>query len=79
MACVEEQPDIDELARPKPVGGVGELRLEPDRAGGLQDLVVHQGELALVELDRVVLAVGEHRERALRHLFLNFRQVGLWQ
>ena len=77
---IEQQPHIDEFARPKPVRRVGKFGLEPDRAGGLQDLVVDQRELAFVELDRVVLAVGEHRERPLGHLLLlNLRQVGLRQ
>ena len=59
--------------------GIGKIGLEPDRAGRLQDLVVDQRELALVELDLVVLAVGEDRERPLGHLLLDFRQVGLGQ
>ena len=53
---------------------LGKLGLEPDRAGGLNDLVVDEVELAFIELDLVVLAVGEDRERPLGHLLLDFRQ-----
>ena len=63
MPRIEEQPRVDELARPEPMRLVGKIRLELDRAGGLQDLVVDEAELALIELDLVVLAVGEDRER----------------
>ena len=41
-------------------------------AGRLQDLVVDQHELAFVELDLVVLAIGQHRQRAVGHLLLRF-------
>ena len=59
---------------------LGNSALSRMRAGGLQDLVVDKCELALVELDLVVLAVGKDRERAFGHLLLlNFRQVGLRQ
>ena len=68
-----------ELAGPKHMRGVGKLGLELDGAGGLQDLVVDERELALVELDLVVLAIGEHRERPFGHLLLDFGQVGLRQ
>src|ERR1700676_4673913 len=35
MPCIDEQPRIDELARPEPVRLVGKIRLELDRTGGL--------------------------------------------
>ena len=38
------------------------------------DLVVDELELAFVELDLVVLAVGEDRERPLGHLLLDFQE-----
>ena len=81
MSRIQEQPHADEFARPQPMRRVGKLRLELDRAGGLQDLVVDQRELALVQLDLAVLAVGENRERSfgLQLLLLDLRQVGLRQ
>ena len=63
MPCLEEQPRVDEFARPKLVRLVGKVGLELDRAGGLQDLVVDEPECALIELDRIVLAIGENRKR----------------
>jgi len=68
--CIDEQPRIDELARPKPVRCVDKIRLELDRARGLQDLVVDEAEHALIEQGRIVLAVGENRERGLGFLLL---------
>ena len=59
------------------MSGVGKRRLEPHRAARLDDLVVDELERPLVELDLVVLAIGENRERALRHLLLDLRQIGL--
>src|ERR1700730_15352037 len=58
---------------------VGKIRLELDRAGRLQDLVVNEAEHALIQLDRIVLAIGENRERPLCLLLplLNLRQIGL--
>src|SRR5258708_40154960 len=59
--------------------GVGEIRLELDRAGRLQDLVVDEAERALIQLDRIVLAVGENRKQPLALLLLlllNERQIG---
>src|SRR5271170_3667426 len=49
---------------------VGKVCLELDRTGGLQDLVADQTERALIELDLVVLAVGNDRERPLDLLLL---------
>ena len=81
MSRIQEQPHADELARPQPTMPVGKLRLELDRAGRLQDLVVDKRELALVQFDLAVLAVGENRERGfgLQLLLLDLRQVGLRQ
>ena len=64
MPRVEQQPRIDELARPQQMLRVGKLRLQPDRAGGLDDLVVDQVKRALIEL-LAVLTVDEDRERPL--------------
>jgi hypothetical protein len=63
MSRIEEQPRVDELARPELVRRVGEIRLELDRAGCLQDLVVDEAEYALIQQGRIVLGVGEDRER----------------
>ena len=79
MPGLEQQPCVDELARPEPMRRIGKIGLELDRAGGLQDLIVDEGELAFVELDLVVVAIGEDRQRPLGHLLLNLRQVGLRQ
>ena len=79
MPGLEQQPRVDELARPEHMRRVGKIGLELDRAGGLQDLVVDERELALVELDLVVVAIGKDRERPLGHLLLDFREVGLRQ
>ena len=46
---VDQQAHIDELARPELQIGIGKLGLEPDRAGGLIDLVVDHQHLAVVE------------------------------
>ena len=70
MPGIDQQARIDEFARPEPVRLVGEIGLELDRAGGLQDLVVDEAELALIQQGRVVLAVGKDRERRLGLLLL---------
>ena len=57
--------DIDELARPELVVGVGEFGLELERAGGLVDLVVDAGELAGVDYGDAVIAEHVDRERPL--------------
>src|ERR1700682_695286 len=79
MPCVEEQPRVDELARPQPMRLVGKICFELDRAGGLYDLVADEAEYAFIQLDRIVLAVGENREGrlGLLLLLLNLRQNGL--
>ena len=70
MPRIEKQPRVDELARPEPMRLVGKIGLELDRAGGLQDLVVDEAEHAFIQLDRIVLAIGEDRERPLGLLLL---------
>ena len=70
MPRVDEQPCVDELARPQLARLVGKIGLELDRAGGLQDLVVDEAEHALIEQRRIVLIVGEDRERRLGRLLL---------
>src|SRR5712671_2271718 len=79
MPRIQEQPRVDELARPEPLRLVGKIRLELDRAGRLQDLVVDEAKRAFIQLDRIVLAVGENRERPLGLflLLLNLRQIRL--
>src|ERR1700737_3968256 len=79
MPRIDEQSRLDELARPEPVRLIGKIRLELDRAGGLQDLVVDEAELALTQPDRIILAVGENRERRLVFLLLllDLRQIRL--
>src|SRR5260370_28654326 len=54
MPRIEQQPYADEFARPQPMRRVGKFRLELDRAGRLQNLVVDQRELALVQLNLAV-------------------------
>src|SRR5271169_2335242 len=49
---------------------VGKIRLELDRAGSLHDLVVDEAEVTFIQLDPIVLAVGENLERALGLLLL---------
>ena len=77
MYRIDEQPRVDELARPEPARFVDKIRLELDRARCLQDLVVDEAEYALVQQGRVVLAVGENRERGLGLLLLllDLRQI----
>src|SRR6266436_6701496 len=74
---IEQQPGVDKLARPEPVRRVGKIRLELDRAGGLQDLVVDEAELPFIQLHRVILVVGENLQRrlGLLLLLLNLRQT----
>src|SRR6185295_14226808 len=73
---LEQQPRIDELARPKAVHLVGEVCLELDRTGGLDDLVVDETQRSLVELYAVVLVVGDNGQRTfgLDLMILNLRQ-----
>jgi len=75
VPCIDEQPRVDELARPEFVRLVGKIRLELDRSGCLQDLVIHEAEHALTQFHRIILAIGENRERRLGLflLLLDFR------
>src|ERR1700716_2137100 len=70
MSRIEEQPRVDELAWPELVRRVRKIRLELDRAGCLQDLVVDEAEYALIQQGRIVLGVGKDRERRLGFLLL---------
>jgi hypothetical protein len=81
MARIDEQPRIDKLARPELLRLVGKIRLELDRAGSLQDLVVDEAKLALIQQDRIVLVIGKDRERRLGVLLLllDLRQARLRQ
>src|SRR5262249_20376926 len=79
MSRIKKESRVDEFARPQAVFLVRKVRLELDRAGRLQNLVVDETELSLAELDRVVLVVGTDRERGLGLwlLLLDLRQDGL--
>jgi len=77
LASFDQQPDIDQFARPQPMLGIGEIGLEPYRAAGLDDLVVQHRELALVELGLIVFAVGQDGQRSFRHRLLDLREAGL--
>ncbi len=79
VPCIDEQPRVDELARPEPTRLVRKIRFELDRAGCLQDLVVDEAEHALIQQGRIVLAVGENSERVLGFLLLllDLRQIRL--
>jgi hypothetical protein len=77
VARFQQQPRIHQFTRPQPVRGVGKFCLDLNRAGGLQDFIIDEIDFALVELDLVVLAVCENRERlVVGHLLLDLRQVG---
>ena len=58
------------------MGPIGKISLELNRTGRLDNLVVDEAERAFIQLDRIVLIVGENRERpfGLLLLLLNFRQ-----
>ena len=75
LSRVDEQPGIDQLARPQQMCGVGKGRLELNGARRLGNLVVDQEKLAFIQLDLVVLAVGEHGQRPFGHLRLDLRQI----
>ena len=79
LSRVDEQSGIDQLARPQAVRRIGKSRLELNGARRLGNLVVDQQELALIQLDLVVLAVGNHGQRPFGHLFLDPRQLRLRQ
>src|ERR1700686_2089097 len=81
MPRVDQQPRVDKFAGPELVRAVAKIRLELDRAGSLQDLVVNEAEYALIQEDRIILVVGKDRERRLGFLLLllNLRQARLRQ
>ena len=62
---VHDQPPVHEIARPQAAVLVGEAGLQLDGAGGLVHRVVHQIDRALIQLGRVVRAVGQHRHMHL--------------
>src|SRR5215510_2539656 len=76
---IQEKPGVDEFTRPQLAFRVGEARPQPDGAGGLNDLIVDEVEPAFIQLDPVVLAVGQHRELSLGDLLLDLDEVGLGQ
>src|SRR6185369_10512391 len=55
---------------------VWKIRLELDRTGGLHDLVIDETERALIQLNPIILAVGDNLERpfGILLLLLNLRQ-----
>ena len=73
----QKQSRIDELAWPEPTLRIGEVGAQLNCAGGLNDLIVDEDELALVELGLVILAVGVDRKRAFRHLLLDLGECFL--
>src|SRR5260370_29188050 len=81
MPRIEKQPRVDKFAGPELVRAVAKIRLELDRAGSLQDLVVNKAELAFIQEDRIILVVGKDRERRLGSLLLllDLRQARLRQ
>src|SRR5450631_1396487 len=81
MPRIEEEPRVDEFARPQPMSLVRKVGLESYRASGLQDLIVDKTKHALAQLDRIVLTIGKNGERllGLLLLLLNLRQIRLWE
>ena len=75
----DQDADADELARPQPLVLIGKFRLQPDRAGGLIDLIVDQQQVALGQLLLVVLIEGENRDGAAQHRFAHRAEVALRQ
>ena len=64
MPRVEEQPRVDELTRPQQMLLVGKFGSQPDRTGGLDNLVIDEVECALIEL-LAVLTIDEDGDRSL--------------
>ena len=79
LRVVDQNVDAHELARPQPLVGIGEFRLELDRAGGLIDLIVDEEQMAFRQLLLVVLVEGENRDRALQHRLAHRAEVALRQ
>ena len=61
MAGVDDQPAVDEVARPKFQPFIGKIGFQLDRPGGLVDHVVHHGNRSTIQLRRVVLCQRDHR------------------
>src|SRR5208282_3249040 len=78
MPRIEEQPRVDELTRPQQMLLVGKFGSQPDRPGGLDDLVVDEVKCALIEL-LAVLTVDEDGDRSLGHALLDAYEFGLRQ
>jgi hypothetical protein len=78
MPRIEEQPRVDKLTRPQQMLLVGKLRSQPDRTGGLDDLVIDEVKCALIEL-LAVLTVDEDGDRSLRKALLDGYEICLRQ
>ena len=78
MPRVEEQPRVDELAWPQQLLLIGKLGSQPDRTGGLDNLVIDEVECALIEL-LAVLTIDEDGNQPPGHAFLDGNEVCLWQ
>ena len=75
----EQQTRVYQLAGPEQAPRIWKSCTQTDGARGLDDLVVDQQQLALIELDFLVLAVGENLDGAFLHLLLDFGKRGLGQ
>ena len=60
MPRVDEQPHIDQFARPKPVIRVGKFGLEADRPCRLQNLVIDELQRPLTQFEPVILTVSDN-------------------
>src|SRR4029077_1773862 len=78
MPRVDQQPRVHELAWPQQMLLIGKLGSQPDRTGGLNNLVIDEVECALIEL-LAVLAIDEDGDRPPGHAFLDWNEVGLRQ
>src|SRR3984893_6076373 len=78
MPRIKEHPRVDKLTRPQQMLLVGKLRSQPDRTGGLDDLVIDEVKRALIEL-LAVLTVDEDGDRSLRKALLDGYEICLRQ
>ena len=78
MPRVDQQPRIDELAWPQQMLLIGKFGSQPDRTGGLDDLVIDEVKGALIEL-LAVLTIDQDGDGSLGHAFLDGNEVGLRQ
>src|SRR6478672_10546197 len=78
MPRIEDKPRVDELTRPQQMLLVGKLRSQPDRTGGLDDLVIDEVKFALIEL-LAALTINEDGDRSLGQAFLDGDEFGLRQ